>query len=110
MQEFDSKLQMDSAWVINLSKIARLISDSTVPSLYLNVERPRINTSGAKIHNTKERTTNVKGDAYQPASNGDGRDDQISLPDCYSVARKTSYDLVRRTSSADLHAEHDEGG
>ena len=35
------------------------------------------------------RTTDVKGDAYKPDGNGDGRDDQVSLPDCYSVAQKT---------------------
>ena len=68
----------------------RLIFDSTVPSLYLNAECPRINTSGAKIrYATEERTTNVKGNACKPGSNGDGRDDEISLPDRYSVARNT---------------------
>jgi hypothetical protein len=63
--------------------------DSTVPSLPLNVESLRINTSGVKIRYAKEkRTMNEKGDAYKPDGNSDGRDDQISLPDCYSVARK----------------------
>ena len=68
----------------------RLIFDRTVPSLYLNAERPRINTSGAKTHYGKnKRTTNVDGEGHEPGGDGDGRNDQIFLPDCHSVARKT---------------------